>query len=265
MSKFVIIPFPNEAAAYGGIQALKELDQAGDLSLYGYSVLSKSADGRLDVKDAAGKGPLGLALGALTGGLIGLFGGPAGWALGVAGGALVGGVTDVALAGAPLRFAERVALDVKPGHVAIVAEIDEDWTTPLDSRLAELGATAIREWRSNVEDAQIEEDARNARLEMEQLRNEAREARAAQKEKLEGKVDAARTRLTELRDQAAARLESIKSEAEAKIAHAEQQMKTASAERKAEIEARIARIKADARQRSDKLSAAWSLTKEALL
>lgn len=265
MSKFIIIPFANETTAYKGVQLLKNLDRAGDISLYGYSVLSKSVDGSLTVSDEAGKEPLGLALGALTGGLIGLFGGPAGWALGVASGALVGSVADVAVAGAPLRFAERVAHDVEPGHVAIVAEIDEAWTIPLDSQLAELGATAIREWRSNVEDAQIEEDARNAQIEMEQLRKEASEAQAAHKEKLEGKVEAAKSRLTEVRDEASARLESIKVEAEAKVAHAEQQMKTARADRKADIEARIVQIKADARQRSDKLSAAWSLAKEALL
>lgn len=265
MSKFIIIPFANEATAYQGIQILKELDHMGDISLYGYSILGKSVDGKLTVKDAAGKGPLGLVLGTLTGGLIGLFGGPGGLALGVAGGALVGGVTDVAMAGAPMRFAQYVARNVEPGHVAIVAEIDEDWTTPLDSRLAELDATAIREWRSNVEDAQYEEDARNARFEIEQLKIEIRDTHAANNEKLKGKVQVARARLTKVHDGAAARLESIKVESAAKIAHAEQQMKTAHADKKAEIEARVARIKADAQHRLEKLSAATSLAKEALL
>ena len=264
MSKFIIVPVADESTAYKSIQLLKELDSAGDIGLYGYSVLVKSADGKLTIKDAADDGPLGTVLGTLTGGLIGLFGGPAGLALGVAGGALVGSFTDVARAGAPVRFAQHVARDIAPGHAAIVAEIDEDWTIPLDTSLAGLGTVAIREWRSDVEDAQYAEDTANAKREMQQLKNEINQAHQTHKEKLEGKVQAVRSRLTAARDGAKARLDAIKAESDAKIAHAEAQLKTAKAEKKAEIEARIAHIKADAQQRSEKLNAAWSLAKEAL-
>lgn len=264
MSKFIIIPFSNETDAFKGVQMLKDLDRDGDIGLYAYSVLAKSVEGRLAVKKMQDEGQPGLVFGSLIGGLVGMFGGPAGLALGVAGGALLGSLADIAKAGAPMRFAEAVAREIEPGGVAIVAEIDEGWTTPLDASLQTLGTAAIREWRSDVEDAQYEADAKKARQEYEHLKDEANKTHEANKAKLREKAQAAKSYLTATRDAVKTRLDTIKAEADAKIAHAQQQLKTASAERKAQIETRIAEIKTDAHQRSEKLHQAWELTKEAL-
>ena len=82
MNKFVVAIFPDEATAYAGTRALKELDAEGSLNFYGMTVVAKDGSGKLSVKEAADQGPLGTAAGALAGGLIGLLGGPVGAAIG---------------------------------------------------------------------------------------------------------------------------------------------------------------------------------------
>ena len=94
MSKFVVVTFPNEAKAYEGTRALKELHAEASLTLYGMAVVTKGADGKLTVKEAADPGPLGMGVGALVGGLTGLLGGPAGAAMGIGVGALIGRAAD---------------------------------------------------------------------------------------------------------------------------------------------------------------------------
>jgi uncharacterized membrane protein len=75
--------------------ALQELHQDGSVSVYGASVLYRDPNGSLSMEERADSGPLGLGVGALVGGLIGLFGGPVGAVVGLAGGAIVGSVRDV--------------------------------------------------------------------------------------------------------------------------------------------------------------------------
>src|SRR3954453_3251299 len=95
MSKFVVIVFPDQARAYEGTRALKELHAEGSLTLYGMAVIQKDPVGKISIKDAADPGPLGTAVGALVGGIVGLIGGPAGVIAGAAGGTAVGSMVDL--------------------------------------------------------------------------------------------------------------------------------------------------------------------------
>jgi len=74
MSKFIFVSFPDEAKAYEGTRSLEELHAEGSLTLYAVAVVAKSADGKLTVKRESDRGPLGIAVGSLVGGLIGLLG-----------------------------------------------------------------------------------------------------------------------------------------------------------------------------------------------
>jgi uncharacterized membrane protein len=64
MSRFVVVVFPNEAQAYQGTRALKDLHADGSLTVYGVAVVAKDAGGKLTIKDAADQGPLGTVVGA---------------------------------------------------------------------------------------------------------------------------------------------------------------------------------------------------------
>ena len=75
--KMIVVVFDNEKKAYEGSKALKDLHAEGSITLYASAVIAKDADGKVTVKQAADQGPLGTAVGLVTGSLIGLLGGPA--------------------------------------------------------------------------------------------------------------------------------------------------------------------------------------------
>jgi hypothetical protein len=65
-------------------------------------------------------------------------------------------------------------------------------------------------------------------------------------------------------DNIKAKIEASQKETDAKIKALQAQAAKAQGERKAKIEARIAELKADQKRRSELLSQAWDLTKEAM-
>ena len=138
MSKFIVVIVPDETKAYEGSKALRELHAEGSLTLYGMAIVAKTADGKLSVKQSVDEGPLGTAVGSLSGGLIGLLGGPVGAAIGLGAGALLGLLRDL-ISRCERGFSRQGFAGATPGRVAIVAEISEDWVTPLDTRMGALG------------------------------------------------------------------------------------------------------------------------------
>jgi uncharacterized membrane protein len=83
MSKYIVVVFADEARAYEGTRALQALHAEGSVTVYAMAVLAANASGKLEVKQAADRGPLGLGVGAIVGGLVGLLGGPVGTAIGI--------------------------------------------------------------------------------------------------------------------------------------------------------------------------------------
>ena len=152
MSKFVVVTFPDELSAYGGTRVLKELDAEGSLTLYGFVVVGRDAGGAPSIKQAADAGPLGTAAGTLAGGLVGLLGGPAAAAAGAAAGALIGSLRDLFRLGVNASFLDAVCRQLAAGGTAVIADVREDWVTPLDTRMEAIGGTVARTWRVDVED-----------------------------------------------------------------------------------------------------------------
>lgn len=264
MSKFIVVIFSDEAKAYEGTRAFTALHSEGNLSVYSMAVVTKDKDNRIFVKDAAETGPLGAAVGALVGGLIGAFGGPAGLLVGVAGGAVIGGFGDLFTLGLNATFIEKVSTELAPGKTAVVAEVDESWETPLDSRMATIGGTVLRNWRSDIEDEQIAAEIAARRLDYQHLKSELSHAGHDAKTGLEAKVDRAKTEMLNAETRAKARLETLDVEMKAKIALLEKQMSNAATGAKEKIRAQIASLKAGYAVRTSKLKQAWALTKDAL-
>lgn len=264
MSKYVVVVFPDEAKAHEGVRAFKELHAEGSLTVYAGAEIAKDADGSVSTTEKKGKGPFGMAVGALLGGLVGLIGGPPVAALGAAGGAVMGGWLDVLDLGGGLDFVDRVSRELTPGKSAIVAEVEEDWVTPLDSRMEACGGVVYRSWRDDLEDERIRRGAEAGRAELAQLQAERAEASDERKAKLSARVDEARAKCRAASDRAKARIEQLRQETEAKIETLQEQAAAANADAKAKIDRRIAEIRADCDLRSAKLKQAWKLTKEAL-
>jgi len=264
MSKFVVIVFPDEAKAYEGTRALKALHAEGSLSLYGVAVIAKDAAGKISIKEAADVGPLGTAVGALAGGLIGVIGGPAGALAGMAGGTVVGSLFDIFNYGVGDDFMSKVTNELGAGKSAVIAELVENWTTPLDTRMQALGGTVLRTWRADFEDEQIAKEVAANKADFEQLKAEYAQANAETKAKLKAKVDQAKADLAQAEKRLQTKLDELNKEANAKVAALEKQMKDAQADTKEKIRQRIAASRADYEARSAKLKQAWALTKEAL-
>ncbi|HUL11421.1 MAG TPA: DUF1269 domain-containing protein [Methylococcaceae bacterium] len=264
MDKMIVTVFDNEKNAYEGVKALNDLHWEGSLTLYATAVIAKDAKGMVNVKQAAEEGPTGTVLGFATGSLIGLLGGPVGLAVGGAAGTLAGSVFDIAQLGISDDFLAEASNHLSPGKAAVIAEIDEEWVTPLDSRMERLGGVVIRRARAEFIDAQIEREIAADKAEIAALREEYNQAAGEAKAKLKAKLDAAEKRFQGRRDQVNKKIEAVKREGEAKVKSLQEQAAKAKGETKAKLEKRIADIRSDLKPRIGKLEQAWKLTQEAL-
>jgi uncharacterized membrane protein len=264
MSKFAVIVFPNEVKAFEGTRALKELDAEGNLTLYGMAVIAKDAEGRVKIRESADAGPLGTAVGALVGSLVGVLAGPAGVIVGGAGGTLAGSFFDLFNYGVGYDFISKVSREIGNGKTAIVAEIAESWMTPLNTRMEALGGTVLRTWRADFEDEQIayEIDALNA--DFEQLEAEYAQAAGEAKAKIEARLTRTKADIKQAQVRLEKRLDAMENQTNAKIAALEKQLAAARADQKEKVKQRIAALRADYDRRSGKLKQALALTKEAL-
>ena len=163
MSKMLVVVFDNEKNAYEGAKALIDLHRDGSVSLYAGAVVARDASGQVSVKDNVGEAPIGTAIGVMTGALVGVLGGPTGMIVGAAAGGLLGSVGDLINLGVGADFLEEVLGRLEPGKFAIVAEVGENWVTPVDTRMEALGGTVHRRQRADVEYEQIERDIAAAR------------------------------------------------------------------------------------------------------
>jgi uncharacterized membrane protein/sporulation protein YlmC with PRC-barrel domain len=264
MDKMLVVVFNSEIKAYEGSRALQELQNEGSINLYAKAVIARDAGGKVEVKQAGDMGPVGTAVGLLTGSLIGLIVGPVGLAIGAYAGTVGGLVYDLANAGVGEDFLNEVGRSLQPGKSAVVAEVWEEWTTPVDTRMEALGGVVFRRTRGDVLDAQIERDVAAFTAELAELEAERDQATGEARAKLQAKVDAAKGRLQAAQDAIQARIEASQKETEAKIKSLQEQAAKESGERKAKREARIAELKAEQKRRSDLLKQAWELTKQAL-
>src|SRR3972149_4509639 len=131
MERMLVVVYDNETSAYAGKSALHQLEQEGAIVINAGAVVSKDADGTTSVKQYDDFGPVGTLVGTSVGSLIGLLGGPAGLALGAASGFALGGIFDLDNVRVGDDFLDEVSKSLTPGKVAVIAEIDEEWTTPV--------------------------------------------------------------------------------------------------------------------------------------
>ena len=264
MDKMLVVVFDSELKAYDGSRALQELQNEGSINVYAKAVIARDASGKVEIKQEGDMGPVGTAVGLLTGSLVGLLGGPVGLAIGAYAGTVGGMFYDLANAGFGEDFLSSVEQSLLPGKAALVAEVWEEWTTPVDSRMEALGGVVIRRTRAEVADAQLEQEVAALNADLAELEAERDQATGEARAKLQAKVDAAKAKLQAKQEEIQARIEASQKEAEAKIKSLQEQAAKESGERKAKREARIAELKADQKRRSDLLKQAWELTKEAM-
>ncbi|MDM9381201.1 DUF1269 domain-containing protein [Chlorogloeopsis sp. ULAP01] len=263
MEKMVVVVFDNESKAYSGLNELRKLHQQADIVLYAIAVIAKDTDGKVDVRQADA-GPLETLFGAALGSMVGMLAGPVGMAVGMASGSLGGAVSDISQMGIDLEFLDDVSRVLTPGKAAVVASIDEYWTTPLDTSMEPLAGTVFRKLRTEVIDDQLDREIRETQAELQALEEEFNAATAEQQAKLQAKIDATRSKLQSKVDAANKWMEETNRQFQDKVNVLQEQAKIASDRRKAQIQKQIAETQSDVAQRQEKLKQASTLAKEAL-
>jgi uncharacterized membrane protein len=217
MDRMLVVVFDNEPKAYEGKKTLLQLDGEGSISVYGYSVVAKAADGTVTQKQGDDAGPLGTLLGTSLGSLVGLLGGPAGMAVGAAAGMAGGAAADLDNARVGSDFVDDVNKVLSPNRVALVAEIDEDWTTPVDTRMEAIGGKVFRRALSEVTTNVNKEDRDAMKADLAQMKAEHAKASAERKSRLQEKISQLDSKIQSWEQKDRERTEAVESQAKAKL------------------------------------------------
>jgi uncharacterized membrane protein len=243
MDRMIVTVFDNESKAYEGVKALGQLDFEGSISLHAGAVIKKNTDGKVTIVETAGDFPVHTVGGTALGSLIGVLGGPIGFAIGATTGTLVGGLLDLDRAGVNGDFLSEVSSTLTPGKWAVVADVSEEWVTPLDTMMEALGGTVFRIARWSFEDDQDRRAAATLNADIAEIKAEIAVSRAEDKAKLQAKLDALEKKLQGKLDNVKLKSEQRKKEAQAKVQALKEKASKAKGDVKAKIEKRINEIK----------------------
>jgi hypothetical protein len=111
-----------------------------------------------------------------------------GLAIGAASGLALGALYDADDIRVGEDFLDDVSKSLTPNKVAIIAEIDEEWTTPVDTRMEALGGVVFRRALWEVREKISNEESAAMKADLEQLKSEISKAHADRKAKLQKKI-----------------------------------------------------------------------------
>jgi len=217
MDRMLVVVFDTEPKAYEGKKALMQLDGEGSIVVYAYAVVGRNADGTTMVRQSDDPGPLGTLVGTAVGALVGLLGGPAGAAIGAAAGLVGGGTVDLNNARIGEDFVDDVKQQLVPGKFAVVAEIQEDWTTPVDTRMEAIGGKVFRRALSEAKHTVNEEDVAAMKADMAQMKAEQAKAQADRKAKLQEKMNQLDSKIQAQLEKSKQRRQASEAQAKAKV------------------------------------------------
>jgi uncharacterized membrane protein len=132
VEKLIVIVFDDQTKADAGFEILRLLDRDGDISVYEAQTIAKEPSGGIQYIDNSDKLAFPVIGGATAvGALVGLLGGPLGALIGGMAGGLIGSIGDLEHAGVTDEFVDDVNTVMTAGKFAVVADVSEDWVTPL--------------------------------------------------------------------------------------------------------------------------------------
>jgi uncharacterized membrane protein len=160
MRNYVAVVFDDTSKAYEGLHALWQLDDAAEVTVHGTAVVHRDVLGQFQIDTKETHPALATAVGVGVGALLGALAGPAGAAAGAAGGAaagaatggMVGVIADVFRADTRDQATAETGLVLGVGQSAVIADVSEDWTSPIDTRMRDLGGIVYRRAWSTVRD-----------------------------------------------------------------------------------------------------------------
>jgi len=169
----------------------------GVIAVHAIRILTRGNGGGIRVDTAYDALPEGTMGGTAVGALLGLLGGPVGLAIGAASGMLIGATADYAKNRVTADFAQHVADQLTPGRTAVVADVYEESTDPVDGELQPLGATIFRRDLQDVADTEYEHEADAIKEEFDQATAKGAAARADLEARLHERTDPVTKKLEE--------------------------------------------------------------------
>ncbi len=216
MERMLVVIFDNETKAYEGSSALRELQREGSITVYAGAVVVKDANGATTVRQVDDLDPVGTLVGTSVGGLVGLLAGPVGLAIGAVSGLTVGALSDMAQARVGDDFVDEATRALTPNKVAVIAEIEEEWTAPVDTRMEALGGVVIRRALSDVREQMRKEQIAAMQADLAQLKEELAASNARRKAQLQARIDHLQARIAEQQTKAQTWFEAFQARRKAK-------------------------------------------------
>jgi uncharacterized membrane protein len=163
MDNYIAVVFDSDKEAFSGLHALWNLDSSGDITVHGAAVIHRDKLGQVEVAtkqtDPGVRTAVGVGIGALLGALAGPIGAAAGASIaagtaagiGAAAGGVVGLTADAVKSDQHEQAFFESGFVINAGQSAVVAEVSEDWTTPIDTTMARLGGVVFRRSKGDVQ------------------------------------------------------------------------------------------------------------------
>lgn len=243
MNRIIISVFDGEEQAFKGLSALKELHFSGDISLYATAVIMKNDDGKVEMKSLSEKGPLGKRVGLISGAFVGLIAGPVGMAIGASIGALGDMLYNSTQEKLGRNFIDEVAKELEEGKTAVIAEVEEGWETPVNTKMTELHAMVFRFNTSEKMEELFEREWDSTQKEMEELKDELEVASDDAQEEIKAQISVLQNKLGALREMAENELTKFIESSEAKVDELKKQIDSGTQKAKKRLEKRL--IKAE--------------------
>lgn len=163
MDNYIAIVLDDDAKAYQALHQLWNLDTDGDITVHGAAVLHRDPNGYVNVRTKETDPGLRTAVGVGIGALLGAFAGPigaaagavaaaagTGAAIGAASGGVVGLTADIVKATENDEASYEAGFVLPRGKSAVIAEVTEQWTTPVDTLAKKYDAKVFRRSKSVI-------------------------------------------------------------------------------------------------------------------
>lgn len=241
MANIIIVSLKEETKAIEALHKIKELDMYGDITLYEHIMIRKKENNHYEVLENDTSDNVWRTLtGAMVGGLIGAFAGPIGLTIGLLTGTTIGVVADVAHYDFEDDFIKKVNNNMKPGTIAIVAEVSEDSPVFLDDYLKPFNAEIVRTEADLEYDDFIDEQIEEFEDKIQDEREKLKKATADEKVKIK------------------ARIADLKAQRKAKIAELEAKQKATLASLKNKTKSKIQKLESRVEHYKDNVSNAFA-------
>jgi len=246
VEKMIVIVFDDRTKANAGCEILRQLERDGEISVYEAQMIAKEPSGSIEYIDNSNELAFPV-IGSATavGAFVGLLGGPLGALLGGMAGGLIGSIGDLVHAGVTDEFVNDVNTAMTVGKFALVADVSEDWVTPLDARIEEIGGVVFRRTRSEVKRMHHDRDVAAHRAEMEQLKAERAQARADRLAKIDATIDALRKKLENATERDRCKMLFRQNQRDARIQALQAKADQSQEQIRRRLDARIAEVRRD--------------------